>query len=475
VARRKLIVVSNRGPVTYGRDDVGNRVARRGGGGLVTALRGLVAHHDVTWIASAMTDEDRLVAQERAGETIEEVSQAGAPYLVRLLAHEPAAYDRYYNGVANGVLWFLHHYLWGLADEPDLGPDFRCAWTDGYERVNRSFADAVIEELDREPSAAVCFQDYHLFLAPGYVRDARPDARLSHFVHVPWPQPDYWHALPGDIRRAIHKGLCANDVVGFHTERWRRSFVQSSEEIAGSHTASSVNPIGIDTAEFDELRESPAVLDEERRIVASRPELLVVRVDRTDPSKNIVRGFRAFALLLEQHPELVGRVGMLALLDPSRQALPAYVRYLEAIEAEVRSVNERFRTESWVPIDLQAADNFPQSVAAYKQFDVLLVNAVFDGMNLVAKEAPLVNDRGGVLVLSENAGAYAELGEWAVVVNPFDVAGQAAALYEALTMPMEERRRRAEAIETCVRAHDIEAWTAGLLADLDRRSTILTQ
>jgi trehalose 6-phosphate synthase len=475
VARRKLIVASNRGPVTYGRDDAGNRVARRGGGGLVTALRGLVAHHDVVWIASAMTDEDRLVAQERAGETIEEVSQTGAPYQVRLLAHDPAAYDRFYNGIANGALWFLHHYLWGLAAEPDLGPEFRRAWTDGYERVNRSFADAVIDELDRDPSAAVCFQDYHLFLAPGYVRDARPEARLAHFVHVPWPQSDYWHALPADIRRAIHEGLCANDVVGFHTERWRRSFVKSSEEIAGTRTASSVNPIGIDTAEFDELRESPAVLDEERRIVASRPELLVVRVDRTDPSKNIVRGFRAFALLLEQHPELIGRVGMLALLDPSRQALPVYVRYVEAIEAEVRSVNERFGTEGWAPIDLQAADNFPQSVAAYKQFDVLLVNAVFDGMNLVAKEAPLVNDRDGVLVLSENAGAYAELGEWAVGVNPFDVAGQAQALYEALTMPREERHRRAEAIDARVRAHDIEAWTAGLLADLDRRSTILSQ
>jgi trehalose 6-phosphate synthase len=475
VARRKLIVVSNRGPVSYGRDDAGGRVARRGGGGLVTALRGLVAHHDVTWIASAMTDEDRLVAQERAGGTIDEVSQTGAPYQLRLLAHDPAAYDGYYNGIANGVLWFLHHYLWGLAAEPDLGPGFRQAWTDGYERVNRTFADTVIDELDREPSAAVCFQDYHLFLAPGYVRGARPDARLSHFVHVPWPQADYWHALPDDVRRAIHEGLCANDVVGFHTERWRRSFLQSSEELAGCHTESSVNPIGIDTAEFDALRESPAVLEEERRIVASRPELLVVRVDRTDPSKNIVRGFRALALLLEQHPELVGRVGMLALLDPSRQALPAYVRYLEAIEAEVRAVNERFGTEGWLPIDLQAADNFPQSVAAYKQFDVLLVNAVFDGMNLVAKEAPLVNDRDGVLVLSENAGAYAELGEWAVGINPFDLAGQAHALYEALTMPAAERRRRAEAIEARVRAHDIESWTQGLLADLDRRSTILTQ
>jgi trehalose 6-phosphate synthase len=299
---------------------------------------------------------------------------------------------------------------------------------------------------------------------------------MTHFIHVPWPQSDYWHALPEDIRRAVHEGLCANDVVGFHTERWRRSFDECCRTLTDRRTATSVNPIGIDPEEFERLRESERVLEEERRIEATRPELLVLRVDRTDPSKNIVRGFRAFALLLEQHPELRGRAGMLALLDPSRQSLPQYARYLEAIEREARSVNERFGNDGWLPVDFQAADNFPQAVAAYKQFDVLFVNSVFDGMNLVAKEAPLVNERGGVVVLSENTGAYAELGEWAVGINPFDIGGQAAALYEALTMPGPERRRRAEAIAAHVRAHGIEEWSAAQLADLDRRtSTILTQ
>jgi trehalose 6-phosphate synthase len=218
------------------------------------------------------------------------------------------------------------------------------------------------------------------------------------------------------------------------------------------------------------------VLEEERRILESRPEQLVVRVDRTDPSKNIVRGFHAFALLLEQHPELVGRVGMLALLHPSRQALRQYAAYFEEIEREARAVNDRFGDAGWRPVDMQAADNFPQSVAAYKQFDVLLVNPIIDGMNLVAKEGPLVNTRQGVVVLSENAGVFDELGRWAVPVNPFDIAGQAAALYEALTMPAEERRRRAEAIAAHVREHDIEAWTASQLADVDRvPSTILAQ
>jgi trehalose 6-phosphate synthase len=158
---------------------------------------------------------------------------------------------------------------------------------------------------------------------------------------------------------------------------------------------------------------------------------------------------------------------MLALLDPSRQDIAAYTEYLAAIEREAAAVNDRFGRDSWTPIDLQVADNFAQSVAAFKQFDALLVNPVFDGLNLVSKEAPLVNDRDGVLILSENAGAHDELGEWALTVNPFDIAGQAQAIHEALTMPAEERRRRREAIAAQVREHDIAGWIQAQLADLD--------
>src|SRR5207249_5325158 len=206
----------------------------------------------------------------------------------------------------------------------------------------------------------------------------------------------------------------------------------------------------------------------EREIAARRPEKLVVRVDRTDPSKNIVRGFRAFELYLDAHPEMRRRVGMLALLDPSRQDIPEYAEYLGAIQREARRVNDRFQSENWLPIDLRIEDNFPRSVAAYKQFDVLFVNALFDGLNLVAKEAPLVNERDGVVILSENTGAHEELGEWVVSVNPFDVAAQAEALHEALTMAPDERRRRLEAIRTHVREHDVAEWIEAQLADLDR-------
>ncbi len=218
------------------------------------------------------------------------------------------------------------------------------------------------------------------------------------------------------------------------------------------------NPISVDAREFDALAESEAVLAAERALEAGRPEKLIVRVDRTDPSKNVVRGFRAFELYLDEHPEMHRRVGMLALLDPSRQDIPEYAEYLGAIQREARRVNDRYVRAGWIPIDLRIEDDFASSVAAYKQYDVLLVNAVFDGLNLVAKEAPLVNTRDGVLVLSENTGAHDELGDFSLSVNPFDVAGQARAIHLALEMGAEERHRRIEAIRARVREHDISAW-----------------
>ena len=216
------------------------------------------------------------------------------------------------------------------------------------------------------------------------------------------------------------------------------------------------------------MSDEPGVLEQERSIVERRPEFLVVRVDRTDPSKNVVRGFRAFALFLDMHPEMHGRVTLLALLDPSRQDVPEYSEYLAAIQREARTVNDRFQQEGWLPIDLQIADNFAQAIAAYKQYDALLVNPLFDGLNLVSKEAPLINGRDGVLILSENAGSHEELGKWALTVNPFDVYGQAQTINAALTMEAGQRRRRLESIRAQVREHDLAAWIAAQLADLDR-------
>jgi trehalose 6-phosphate synthase len=412
---------------------------------------------------------------------VDEQARDGSSYRLRLVAHDPSAYDWFYNVVSNPTLWFLQHYLWDLTRKPNLDHGLHHAWNEGYVAVNRAFADAVLDELDANPGATVFFHDYHLYLAPRMVRDARPDALLAHFVHIPWADADYWHVLPKQIRRDIHDGLLANDVVGFHTPRWRRNFVRAAEDIAGARGGPgdtmtyrdrellvTAHPIAVDAAEFEELAHSEAVVEQERRIVRSRPEKLILRVDRTDPSKNVVRGFRAFELYLDAHPEMAGRDVMLALLDPSRQDIPEYAEYLADIQREARRVNDRFQRAGWAPIQLEVADNFHQSVAAYKQYDVLLVNAIFDGLNLVAKEAPLVNERDGVVILSENAGAHEELGDWVISVNPFDVAGQAEALHDALELPVETRREWQTRIRDHVREHDLEAWVDAQLDDLDR-------
>jgi trehalose 6-phosphate synthase len=479
--RRKLIVVSNRGPISYAREN-GERVMRRGGGGLVTALRSLITHHDVTWIASALTNEDRAVAQESEGEAIQETARDRSPFRLRLVDHGEAAFDRYYNVIANPLLWFLQHYLWELAHTPTIDLGIHHAWEEGYVRVNRGFAAAVVAELDADPDATVFLHDYHLYLAPRFIRDEMPNATLAHFIHIPWPQTDYWHVLPRRIRNQIHDGLLANDVVGFHTHRWRLAFLRCAKDLVGAEadfsefvtryrggrTLATCHPISIDPAEFEELAESDEVIEAERALVAARPDKLVLRVDRTDPSKNVVRGFRVFEIYLEQHPEMHGRVGMLTLLDPSRQDIPEYSEYIGAIQRESRRVNDRFQREGWIPIELNISDDFPRSIAAYKQFDVLLINAIYDGLNLIAKEAPLVNERDGVLLLSENAGAHAELGEWAITINPFDVQAQADAIHQALEMPLGERRSRIGAIREHVREHDVAEWIEGQLADLDR-------
>jgi trehalose 6-phosphate synthase len=483
--RRKLIVVSNRGPVSYGRDSDGERTEQRGQGGLVTALRPLVSHHDVTWVASAMTDEDRAVAAETGGAALEGTGRTGELYRLRLVVHDPATFDRFYNRFANPMLWFLQHYLWPLVDEPASDQRFHEEWA-GYAQANESLAQAVLDELDREPDAAVWFHDYHLYLAPRVVRRARPDALLSHFVHIPWPGPDYWTVLPESMRRAIHDGLLANDVVGFHTDRWRENFLASAARILGAEvdhelgvvehdgrrTLVTARGISVDPAEFDELASSDEVREKERVLEEIAGERLIVRVDRTDPSKNIVRGFDAFDLYLERHPESCGRVTMLALLDPSRQEIPQYAAYLDEIESAARRVNERFGSDEWQPVVLEIRDDLPCSIAAYKRYDVLLVNAIFDGMNLVAKEAPLVNERDGVVVLSENTGACQELGEWCLVVNPFDLVDQAEAIHAALELAADERRERGEAIRAYVREHDVDAWLSAQLADLDRVSPV---
>jgi trehalose 6-phosphate synthase len=480
-ATRPLVLVSNRGPVTFQEDGE----VKRGTGGLVTALTGLASHRDAVWIASALTDGDGQKAEESGGKPFTVRSPAGGEYQVRLVVSDPQAYDRFYNIFANPMLWFIQHYLWDLSNAPDVRRHEVEAFEYGYNVVNEDLAQAVVEEIDGQDEPVVMVHDYHLYTLPGLVRRARPDVFLHHFIHIPWTQPDAWRVLPNRIREEIYAGILANDIVGFHTQAYRRNFLQCCRDLMDLEVDFDEGvvrfedrevwvrsyPLPIDRRAIEHTAASDGVGEHEEELLRRRREHLVLRVDRADLSKNVLRGFSGFDLFLEQHPEFREKVTFIAQLMPSRTDVPEYAEYLERIEALVAVVNHRHGTPDWMPINLKLRDDLEEAVAAYKHYDVLLVNAMFDGMNLVAKEGPMVNERDGVSILSENTGAHEELGEYALSVNPFDIQELADSIHAALTMDDDERARRMEGLKEIVTARDPGDWIDEQLADIRAKAS----
>ena len=435
-----LVLVSNRGPVTF---DAEGQV-QRGSGGLVTALTGLASYREAVWIASAMSEHDALASRANDERPFSVRSPAGGEFQVRLVVSDPEAYDRFYNV------------------------------------VNEDLARAVVEELQGAAGAVVMVHDYHLYTLPDLVRRARPDAFLHHFIHIPWTQSDSWRVLPTRIREDIYEGLLANDIIGFHTRSYQQNFLQCCRDLMDLEVDFArglvqyrerevwvrAYPLPIDHQATRRVAQSARVEEFERELLRRRRDFLILRVDRADLSKNVLRGFSAFDLFLEQHPEFRERITFMAQMMPSRTDVPQYAEYLERIEALVAVVNHRHGTPDWMPVQLKLRDDLEEAMAAYKHYDVLLVNAMFDGMNLVAKEGPIVNEREGVSILSENTGAHEELGEYALSVNPFDIQELANSIYAALTMTAAERRRRAEGLVEIVTSRDPGDWIDEQLADI---------
>ncbi|HZP14483.1 MAG TPA: trehalose-6-phosphate synthase [Nocardioides sp.] len=474
-----LVLVSNRGPVTF---QPGGEV-KRGTGGLVTALIGLASHRDVTWVASAMTDEDVAVTEEHDGRPFPVSAPGGGEYRVKLVASDPEAWDRFYNIMANPMLWFIQHYLWDLSNAPDIRRNETEAFEFGYNAVNEDLARAVVEEIEDVENPVVMVHDYHLYTLPGLVRRARPDVFLHHFVHIPWSQSDSWRVLPKAIREDIYQGILSNDIIGFHTRSYRRNFLQCCDDLLGLDVDYEngvvrcndrevwvrAYPLPIDCHAVQEVAQRERTRQFESELLRRRRDHLILRVDRADLSKNVLRGFGAFDVFLEQHPEFRERVTFIAQLMPSRTDVPEYAEYLERIEAVVAVVNHRHGSPDWMPIQLKLRDDLEEAVAAYKHYDVLMVNAMFDGMNLVAKEGPMVNERAGVSILSENTGAHEELGEYALSVNPFDLQELADSIHAALTMRPEERERRLAGLKSIVTARDPGDWIDEQLEDIRRK------
>jgi trehalose 6-phosphate synthase len=445
---RPIVLVSNRGPVRFELAEDGSLVSRRGAGGLVSGIGPLIAGTDATWLAAAMGEADRRAA---TGGVVE-----ADGFRVDLLAIDPETYRLAYDVVSNEALWFAHHGLWDLVREPVFDRTWTDAW-EAYREVNHLFADAVAEVAPE--GAAVLVQDYHLTLVALRLVAARPDLRFVHFSHTPFAPPEFLAALPAVARAELLMGMAAHHACGFHTQRWADDYLASAQQLGGAAPRTFVSPLASDPDDIRREAASAACEAAVRALEESVGDRAVIgRVDRVELSKNLVRGFLAYADLLDRHPEHRERVVFVAGAYPSREGVAAYARYRAEIDAVVADVNERFGTAGWTPILLHVEDDFPRSVALLRRADVLLVNPIRDGLNLVASEGALVNDRDAVLALSAEAGAWERLHPAALTVPPFDVAGTADVLHAALTLPAAERAEQASRLRQLAEARTPRDW-----------------
>ena len=481
-AGRRVLVASNRGPVSFSRGDDGQFTVKRGGGGVVSGLSTVAEEEEVLWVCATLSDDDRA-AVHAAGDGLLDLEGASGESAVRMLDLPPDVFELAYNGVANSTLWFLHHMLFDTPNKPSFGLEFEREW-EAFRAYNEAFAVALAEAVKPDGQARAFIQDYHLCLAPQMLARQAEGVRIAHFSHTPWAPPDYYRLLPDAVGREVLAGILGADHAGFLTKRWADAFMDCCEEFLdcavdrvhgqvtfdGHRTSVGVHPLGVDASL---LRERAAEEDVQDRISALEEQTagrqLVVRVDRTELSKNIVRGLEAYRDLLRRRPEWHGRVTKLAFAYPSRGDLAEYQEYTAAVERLAAEITDEFAVPGWEPLILEVNDDYPRSLAALRLADVLLVNPIRDGMNLVAKEGPILSDGSCALVLSTEAGAAAELSDAALMVNPYDVTQTAEALHDALEMSREERSRRGAALAAAAGSWPPTRWFADQLRALDEQ------
>lgn len=458
--------MTSRAPVAFVRRGLRLRVDR-GAGGVVTALGDLSRSGVVTWIAAAAGPDDRVVAtaqRERGG------SVGGRRLKLRFVEIAAPLWSDFYGTFCNRILWFVQHGIWSRRIDPEDGPLIR-ALSARYRAANEIFAEAVVHEALRpgpdDPS--VMTHDYQLYELPASVRRRIRGLLVSHFVHIPWPGLETWRsAMPDDVCESLVRGLIGGNVVGFQDDASRRSFAGCVRALLpeadvredrvvyeGRTVLLRVRPASVDPAD---LRPKAARVRELR----ADPRALIVRVDRVDPIKNVPLGFRAFGQLLRRRSDLVGKVRFVARINPSRLTVAEYAREWGDSLREAAAVNERYGKRT---VEVVEATDRGAALAELACADVVLVNSVADGMNLVAKEAALLSEH-GVLVLSRTAGAFAELAEGALAIDPASEDGTADALERALEMPEGERGRRAAILRDAVSRWTSRDWATSLSADL---------
>ncbi len=475
---RRLIIATNRGPVSFAAGADGSLRARRGSGGVVTALGQIGDKVPLTWVVAPMSDADR-----RAAADPELVSRAVPGDDLRLVFAQVSrpVYEAAYNVIANPLLWFLQHQMWNLPERPTIDATVMRAWENGYVELNRTFADALLTQAGADTQPRIMLHDYHLYLAAGPIRERRPQALLSHFTHIPWPPSSIWQTMPPPMREQICAGMCANDLVGFQTERYAHNFLRSVESFLpgarvdyrtrsvvrnGRTTWARAYPIAIDVEATRRVAASVAARRRRDYLLSISRERILVRVDRLEPSKNILRGFQAFEALLARNPRYRTRLTFLVFLVPSRTSLREYGEYGRKVQEAVDRINARYGRGGNRPIRLFYENDYAQALAGLSIADVVLVNPLIDGMNLVAKEAVAVSERDAAIVLSETAGAHDQMAGDVLPVAPADAVGTARALVTALEMPRQERAARLANLRRGIQRQDIRWWLRRQLEDL---------
>jgi trehalose 6-phosphate synthase len=483
---KNLIVASNRGPVEFHKQDK-QTVMNRGSGGLVSTLLPLMEALNGIWIASTMTMEDAAVAK-RYVENRVPITEKDPKFWVSFVLADGEQYKNYYSIISNPLLWFVQHYMWNTPYSPDIDDHVHNAWKEGYQVINEKFAEKVVQEsLRSNKEPLIMLQDYHLYLCPHLIRKELKDIFLSQFIHIPWPQSEYCKIIPEYMRNAIMEGLLSNDLLGFHIPRYVTNFIQSCEYFAdevdydqglvrfnGHTTHIKSYPISIDYNGIKDMAGSIGVLEREKMIRQVKGDkFLFYRTDRADLSKNIIRGFKAYALFLDKHPEYHGKVIFLTTGKPTRQQIKEYDNYSQDIMDIIKDINQKYGRASWKPIECIFRADYQLVVAAFKNYNCLIVNPISDGMNIVPKEASVVNEQQGVLILSETAGCFEELKEYTLPVNPFDISQTAEAFHQALKMDEKEKTHRLNGLKDIIRKRTIYHWISEQFEDIENLSNLV--
>ncbi len=478
---KNLIVVSNRGPVEFYKKNSKIEM-KKGAGGLVSTLLPLMEALNGVWIASAMTPGDVEIAK-RYPENRVPIPEEDPLFWVPFVVVNPHQYEFYYSTISNPLLWFVQHYMWNSPYSPDIDDKIHQAWDEGYMYMNQKFAQKVLvesEKNDKEP--LIMLQDYHLYLCPTYIRKEMKKTFLSQFIHIPWPQSEYFSIIPEYMRKAIIEGLLSNNLLGFHIPRYVTNFIQTCEEFGsevdyndgiiwnnGQTTHVKSYPISIDYEGIKEMAISEEVQKKEKLIKEIKGDcFLFYRTDRADLSKNIIRGFQAYELFLHKYPQYRGKVKFLTTGKPTRQQIREYHNYYHDIMDIIEDINIKYGDDDWKPIELIFKADYKLVVAAFKNYDCMIVNPIADGMNIVPKEASAVNEQQGVIILSDKAGCFEELKDHVLAVNPYDISQTAETYHNALKMDKNVRSELFENLQNIVAQRTVYHWISEQFEDIEK-------